>query len=794
MASEEGSVPRERLAALYETLLGLFSIDELLELCFYLDIDLLRIRHTEEERLFAWELVEHCDRTGRVDELVEFGRRYRPHPDWDALSQADGGEAPEATYHAELRGSGAIAQGPGAVAAGEGGVAVSGDVGGGIHVGSEEKDGREDQEGLPVHVHVGGVDIEGGVVAGDIVGSDKVFHLSESEATEEEPRIDAYQGDSEESVPKSVHRPRARYLQSTFATDHEHEILDANSPLAVDGGPYTLQILIGPGEGEVPWPDEVLQDAFDAEGTLRLPVRVTSDDVDIASLSEDDVLYLDRSGESSVVSYLVTPRAAGRARLNVDVFYRGNLLQRQHIEVAIVETVGQPVPPSARPVQERRITYTVARTLSQEALARWEQRVAHITVERDWERGRDGSYVLLFRRDGRDRFSHDSQQSDMSLAKLVPAARAVLARVGKAYYEHGNPEGETARPLLEHWLPQLAYQGARLYEAILYGAAMDPFADLPTSSIIQVSPIGQRATLPWGMVYDRRLSDQWVAGESGGKPVLSNPLCSAWLAGHNCFTGGCPSASDPRIVCPSGFWGYRYIIEQIPAGLDQGSRSQVRDLPQLIDNCSGTHFSMNGYADFTLWPREVAVYRTYTSSSSPSALPFKLSVNENRASFEKEMSQATQADGGPHMLYFYAHGGRNSVMGVFLQLGRSGSADYITLTTLRGLRLEEGALVTHPLVFLNACESGDYGPEDYGSFIARFCAAGACGLVGTECSVWQPTARTVAGRFFGRFLQGTTAGSALWSASHDLLSLYSPLGLAYSLFASGLTRLVCPAI
>ena len=48
------------------------------------------------------------------------------------------GLAPGVTYHAELRGSGAVAQGPGAVAAGERGVAVSGDVKGGICIGSEE--------------------------------------------------------------------------------------------------------------------------------------------------------------------------------------------------------------------------------------------------------------------------------------------------------------------------------------------------------------------------------------------------------------------------------------------------------------------------------------------------------------------------------------------------------------------------------------------------------------------------------------------------------------------------------
>jgi hypothetical protein len=50
------------------------------------------------------------------------------------------GAGPAISYHAEVRGSGAIAQGTGVAAAGAGGVAVSGDVEGGIHIDGQEKD------------------------------------------------------------------------------------------------------------------------------------------------------------------------------------------------------------------------------------------------------------------------------------------------------------------------------------------------------------------------------------------------------------------------------------------------------------------------------------------------------------------------------------------------------------------------------------------------------------------------------------------------------------------------------
>jgi len=48
-------------------------------------------------------------------------------------------------YHAELHGSGAIAQGEGAVAAGAGGVAVGGSVQGGINIAGQRKDDAEEE-------------------------------------------------------------------------------------------------------------------------------------------------------------------------------------------------------------------------------------------------------------------------------------------------------------------------------------------------------------------------------------------------------------------------------------------------------------------------------------------------------------------------------------------------------------------------------------------------------------------------------------------------------------------------
>jgi hypothetical protein len=582
----------------------------------------------------------------------------------------------------------------------------------------------------------------------------------------------------------------SRYLQSSFISDRSDEVMTEDSPLALNGGPYTLQVLIGPGKGDVPWPDEVLQEAFETEGKLRLPVRVTSLDLEITALNEESALYLERQGFSTLVRFRVVPRTAGRAMLNVDVFYRGNLLQRQRVQVTVVEKIGQAVPESACPPQTRDIVYTIAGSLSKEALGRWEERVLHITAERDQQNGGDGSYVFLFRKRNQDLLIHDSNQTDLSLARLIPAARAELAAAAEAY-QH-QPAPETARPLLERWLPLLAYQGTRLYEAILLNADPNPVTDFTYGSVIQVSPIGQHATLPWGLVYDRPMLAEWVPDKEAKRTVLTNAVCPDWLAGHDCVSQGCPHANDATIVCPSGFWGYRFIVEQIPAGLGAGISPEVSDLPHLIDNCSGTRFNMNVYTDFDLWQEEAAVYQAYEKKVPPAeGAPFTLLLADNRPTFDAEMQRAVTSIVCPHVIYFYAHGGRDDQRGVYLRLGCDSTTDYITLTDFRGLGLSRGVLTSRPLVFLNACESADYTPDAYGSFIARFHAAGACGLVGAECSIWEQTARAVAGSFFRQLFDGIPAGEALWRTSLHLLADYNPIGLAYTLFASSLTRLVC---
>src|SRR6266571_7157908 len=68
---------------------------------------------------------------------------------------------------------------------------------------------------------------------------------------------------------------------------------------------------------------------------------------------------------------------------------------------------------------------------------------------------------------------------------------------------------------------------------------------------------------PWALVYDqpviphptKKVCPDFMNALDGGATADQ-------LANHHCFTQGCAYRDDTNIVCPSGFWGFRHIIEQ----------------------------------------------------------------------------------------------------------------------------------------------------------------------------------------------------------------------------------------
>ena len=70
------------LVKLHETLNRYFDVEELRTLCFALGIDFDTLKG-EGKANKARELIMYLDRRGRVSELIQNGKRFRPHISWD---------------------------------------------------------------------------------------------------------------------------------------------------------------------------------------------------------------------------------------------------------------------------------------------------------------------------------------------------------------------------------------------------------------------------------------------------------------------------------------------------------------------------------------------------------------------------------------------------------------------------------------------------------------------------------------------------------------------------------------
>lgn len=97
----------------------------------------------------------------------------------------------------------------------------------------------------------------------------------------------------------------------------------------------------------------------------------------------------------------------------------------------------------------------------------------------------------------------------------------------------------------------------------------------------------------------------------------------------------------------------------------------------------------------------------------------------------------------------------------------------------------------HPLIVMNACETGNLNPLYTSHFAAAFLKYGARGVVATECAVPDTFASSFAEQLYTHLLAGKPLGESLlatrryfWKKQKD------PSGLLYSMYAAPNIRLV----
>ncbi len=543
----------------------------------------------------------------------------------------------------------------------------------------------------------------------------------------------------------------------------------------IHGQPYLLFIDISPepkglDEEPTPFPEKALAQVWNNQETLSLDVVVTSKDFSIDATVKP--LTLPRRGSSDSVQFTVKPNLfEGRGYIRVELLYRGYLLQSKQIAALILPRAGAEIPESLRPPQTARITFTTTDLLTNEQLALLPERVLTVDVELD---RRDGSidFRFLDRTQGNQELAfYDTTLQPTALGEAIAAVRHQLTLMasndeGYKWKTQGDME------LLNTWLPALADAGRRLYRAILPENKGNTLGEdrgetlraaLQTNTVIQVNPILGNVTIPWALLYERKIRySQRVR------------VCEQFVERDTDCTG-CPFKDDSKVVCPHAFWGYRYAIEQLPAWTSN-ELPQPLALIRQIANDRPLSLNFNVCREFLLWQEHLPKIEALGSVKMLEAdeIPALELIWEN--------------DGQTlDLIYFYCHGG----------VEESSKQPYLALS---GERIYSNFLEDfkqrwqhHPLVLLNGCGTGDYGLESYISLIDDFRAAGASGVIGTECPVPEMFAEPYAIALLGRLFRGEPLGQAMLAVRRELLQKnLNPLGLVYSLYAAHEIALTVP--
>jgi|GEM_PF-1046858 len=558
-----------------------------------------------------------------------------------------------------------------------------------------------------------------------------------------------------------------RYF-NTYFTEASNKILIPPTEPLIHGQIYCLCINISPepqGIDETPFPDKTLTQVWNDQETLFLDVVVTSKDFNINARIKQ--LSLPRTGASDNIQLTIKPhKFDGRGHIQVELFYRGYLLQSKQLEVLIIPDSGADIPESLHPPQSSRVNFVTTDLLTNDRLAHLPERFLTIDVQVDMQ---DGSTDLRFldRTQGNRELVSYETNLQSGLGSAIASVRQKLKAIAstKEGYQF-KIKGDIV--LLNTWLPQLADAGRSLYRSLLPDEKNQILGEdkgeklraaLKPDSVIQINPINPilglgKATIPWGLLYERKV-------------MRCNQLrvCEQFLS-HDIDCTNCPSKDDYKVVCPHAFWGYRYAIEQLPAWTSE-ENSQIPSLVWEINNSEPLHINFNVWRDFRFW-------RDHLLKLEQLGI-VKIMIAEELIELENIWATySLDLD----IVYFYCHGGIDeSEQLPYLQL----SDDKIYSNFIEACEVN---WQHRPLVLLNGCATGDYSLESYISLIDDFRLAGASGVIATECPVPEMFAEPYAFALLTRVFRGEPLGKAMLAVRREMLQQHlNPLGLIYSLYA-----------
>jgi|GEM_PF-6534439 len=548
--------------------------------------------------------------------------------------------------------------------------------------------------------------------------------------------------------------------------------LPAAQPLVANRPePYYVRVFIGPWEQEQ---EKTRQDAFAAEAELRqqvfkegearlLCVLTTS----TAWLEGDQSvvireLVVPESGRSNTIQVRLSAPEAGRHFVDVDLYFHNHLMHSKTLSFYAVRAAGE----AAAGKTETKVTFVRERAFAPKDLDDKTIRLTLRYAPPTPERGPSFTILTPGQTAGTKPF-YSTDVMPEHLGKFAASARRWLAEIAATNQSGG---AGTWNNFARH-LTQLAKIGRDFYHAAFPEKSKQALAalhDPQRDTVIQIAPIASNASIPWNVIYDRPLE----------QPKY---VCNQFMQ-HGLHD--CPYGED--VVCPTGFWGYRHMIEQIPCWSDDpllqpltGEHGQAPQLQRFVRNRPGELvYCLNAYP-FGQVIQDHRNYMQRLAGRKGLSLKQGQSVDDVRQQFKQ---------GDIHVVHFFVHGGEED--GRHVLILRDNDPLEPGRVANWGARLWDEA----PLVVLSGCGTGSYTPEDFSSLIVALLRSGVAGVIGTEVTIYTNAALAYANEFFDYLLHGSAAGYAMRDITRRLMAQYNPYGLVYTLFAVSGIRLKHPLL
>ncbi len=537
-------------------------------------------------------------------------------------------------------------------------------------------------------------------------------------------------------------KPEVRYLNAGIK-DHARD-----EPLTVNAS-YELQFGVDLTKGGESGHDfsARLTDAAvlmaPDQDSVELTIQLESDGF---TLSQPLLtLVVPRQGKSSekvVVS--VTPTRTGRASITATLQLKsGSYLMQMELEFSVGAAAAEPATASVRGRSVGATGYLKPRQLS-------------LLIEPEGDH-----YSCLVLGSTARRVSLPITEAYLTNA-IAQARLALMDSVINADFGTGKfpfKQGiEVDAASSEKAVRILAKAGASLFRALFEGSSptddLIKLGDWFTAQLLKpgtmtVQIVAERFPMPWGMLY---IGD----------------------------------VRDSAKIDWEKFLGFRHIIEQLPLQSNLPVDDYVIASSPTLSIGVTMNTSIDAEMQMDLVARQV---RYWTDCSSAGGTAIAVRQRTTRAELLQALSEPT----AEQLMYFYCHATTKSgadaggIKGSNIELtGR----EKISIDDFDVEAPRRDKLPGSPLVFLNACESGELTPAFYDGFIPYFLSKGARGVVGTECKTPAVFATEWATRFFPRFLAGEPIGALFLALRREFMEKErNPLGLIYAVYCDADTRI-----